>query len=127
MKEILVRGKRNDTGEWTYGYFVSHDSKAYILEPEEVDKRIDLGGCLDCCQMHEVNPVTVGQFMGFTDINNNKIFEGDVLRIECGLYGCYLMCTIDIRNGLRPIEEEKIKGCDILGNIHDDPELLDIV
>ena len=56
----------------------------------------------------------------------NKIFEGDVVRLCCGMYGTYEMCILDIRNGFKPIEEEKILEIEIISNIHDNPELLEV-
>ena len=41
MREILFRGKRKDTGEWAYGYFVSQGAETYIFEQTEVDKGIE--------------------------------------------------------------------------------------
>lgn len=59
MKKNLFRGKRRDSGEYVEGYFVGYNDEAYIFEQGEVDKGIDLGGYLDCCQMTEVDPLTV--------------------------------------------------------------------
>lgn len=84
MREILFRGKRADNGNWAYGYFVSQGKESYIFEQGEVDKGIDLGGYLDCCQMREVIPDTVGQYIGVEDKDGRPIFEGDIVKTEFG-------------------------------------------
>ena len=82
MRKILFRGKRVDNGEWTEGYFIERDTPeyhAYIVksfEGEVTDK------CTDILKFDiaEVVPETVGQYTGCTDDENNKIFEGDLIR-----------------------------------------------
>lgn len=134
MREILFRGKRTDNGEWTYGYFVSQGKETYIFEQREVDKGIDLGGYLDCCQMREVAAPTVGQFTGLTDKNGKKIFEGDILDLRCW----YVAYCGDLNEGFGMNagwyhvrdnfeswgELECNRDHEILGNVHDNPELL---
>ena len=138
MREILFRGKRVDDKEWCCGYFVSQNKESYIFEQPEVDKGIDLGGYLDCCQMSEVIPETVGQYTGITDKNGRKIFEGDIIKIpddyeEFGhnageIYEIYFGCG-GFR--LKPkyskargywLEDDRM--VEVIGNIHDNPELL---
>lgn len=69
MRETLFRGKDIDSGLWCYGDLaLSRDRKAYIRFWAH-------NGYLT----REVMPETVGQFTGFTDKNNKRIFEGDIL------------------------------------------------
>lgn len=127
MREILFRGKRNDNGEWVYGYFVSQGKESYIFEQEEVDKGIDLGGYLDCCQMREVIPETVGQYVGLRDRDGKKIFEGDILespvkRVD-QKYG-HMIVIKDIREC--KFAALYVAEYRVIGNVYDNPELLEV-
>ena len=121
MREILFRGKRVDNGDWTYGYLFVCWDRCYILWGMSGDNPIK----------EEVVPETVGQYTGLTDKNGKKIFEGDILsdgddtykvvfdegvfRIENSHYttGVYVAIHID-------------KIDEVIGNIHDNPELLEV-
>ena len=129
MREILFKGKSVETGEWVYGFFVSYmdygnQLETYIFEQEQVNRGIDLGGYLDCCKMTEVIPETVGQFTGMTDMDGNKIFEGDIMRNhgnivefcsdgfcingDCPLYYWTKTKIIgNVHDNLIPMEEQK--------------------
>ena len=90
MREYLFRGKRISNGEWINGilfnakehwYIIPHGNE-YDFDPVE-GLAFDVYGC-------EVDPKTVGQFTGITDVNDTKVFEGDVIKymsfmgdIEC--------------------------------------------
>lgn len=136
MREILFRAKRIDNGKWIYGYFVSEGEESYIFEQEEVNKGIDIGWYLDCCKMREVVPLTVGQYTGLMDRNGKKIFEGDILEFSDRMVsvfwhpylGCWDIAFVkftNIENG-----REDMSTCrwsyraKVIGNIHDNPELL---
>lgn len=114
MREILFRGKRVDNGKWVVGYFFNLN-----------DRESDL-------------PKTVGQYTGLTDKNGKKIFEGDIIVIT-DAYGNKVTYTVeykptafcvsqlgvnystylgDFNNGKYEIE--------IIGNIYDNPELLEL-
>jgi uncharacterized phage protein (TIGR01671 family) len=127
MREILFRGKRKDNGEWVEGgiYHNSEDEIVFIIK--------DTG--LGYHEFIEVIPETVGQFTGLydNDKNGTKIFEGDIVKgkdyLEEGLevYGC-----IDHRNGSFVIVGDFITyyrwldyEVEVIGNIHDNPELLE--
>ena len=125
MREILFRGKRYDIGEWIEGgiYHNSEDEIVFIIK--------DTG--LGYHEFIEVIPETVGQFTGLYDKNgNNKIFEGDIVRFKA--YGRDYVCMVKFIEGnfsavcknASPFLDDVVKRNDatIIGNIHDNPELL---
>jgi len=87
MREIEFRGKRKDTGEWVYGYFIKDDNnKCYIFPNYAVvckcifpvlNKSINSG-------LFEVLPETVGQYTGVRDVNWKKIYERSKLKLNHG-------------------------------------------
>lgn len=127
MREILFRGKRMSDGEWLYGSLLQVNRK----------------GATECCihsdrYSHLIDHATVGQFTGLTDKNGKKIFEGDILAtkrlgkyIDKGVvrYGHYNCSCCDGVYGwyvdggdIRDAE----KLCEVLGNIHDNPKLMEV-
>ena len=131
MREILFRGKRVDNGEWVYGLLCRvGDTYANIVE-----KSTEV--------MCTVLTNTIGQSTGLTDKNGKKIFEGDIIHLEYsqvffgGVYfgeysaevsykeGCFI--TDGINNGDEietPLSGFNNDEVEIIGNIHDNPELL---
>ena len=70
MREILFRGKKNNSGEWVEGYYCPKPYSHFPCEPtifpfETINK--DWHG-------ERVAPETVGQYTGLTDKNGGKIF-----------------------------------------------------
>ena len=130
MREIIFRGKRLNDGEWVEGNFVKGciDDFAYIVE----------FGNKDLCRNYvEVIPETVGQYTGLTDKNGKKIFEGDIISIpfeEDVVYYENAEVYFDTEHCgwyVRYFDDESFSlweydDCDItiIGNIHDNPELL---
>ena len=141
MREILFRGKRLDNGEWVYGSFlqVEHEDGSFTAA---IFHQKDAGGDA------EVSPATVGQYTGLKDKNGKRIFEGDILRIakiSDGL-GSYYHPPLDYPVNVvvkwdlcawmwETLCEDKRYisfpnawchyECEIIGNIHDNPELLE--
>lgn len=124
MREILFRGRTTKDKEWVYGDLL-HDGYDYDVAIWEQK----------CKLVTEISPETVGQFTGLTDKNGTKIFDGDIL-VFCKGATHPIKVFWDglgwkfLRNG-KPIADafecntiSHIKYCEIIGNIHDNPELL---
>lgn len=143
MREILFRGKRVDNGEWVYGYLCDCFDFKGVYHPAVQE--------FECAPKYEVNPETVGQYTGKKDKNSKKIFEGDIIKSEqdgtigvirfgeyqttnSGNGECHLGFSIEwygkysdmLRRDLGWWVKVANKNINIVGNIHDNPELLEV-
>ena len=124
-REIIFRGKRKDTGEWTEGYFFKIWDRVFLL----------WGMTNDNPNMTEVIPETVSQFIGLIDRYRKKIFEGDIVNIVTGINGyksTYSSTIQEVKyiadNGIAvfyPFDNSDIVEVEVIGNIYDNKELLD--
>lgn len=128
MREILFRGQGIHTGNWAEGNLNTYEGdmrKAYTFISNQYAGSI------------EVIPETVGQFTGFLDRNGKRIFEGDIVKDNNGQNGyiAFLQQEAgwvivwkkhDSRMGHRTRWVAYDYDCtlEIIGNIHDNPELL---
>ena len=131
-REILFRSKRADTGEWIYGDVQQNVDAVKIREQEPNIQHV--------ARSFVVIPETVGQYTGMKDKNGRRIFEGDVLQCEIDgevdITENYLVIwdTDDARFALEVYKNGKLCFIDdefqpiscffIIGNIHDNPDLL---
>lgn len=130
MREIKFRGKRLDNGEWVYG-------DLHIRTPfPHIHSEIDYSRV-------NIDPHTVGQFTGLHDKYGKEIYEGDIVK------WILTMPEVGVNGGYEEYHTEEIgeiqwdagalylgKYCaagfayesedyaEIIGNIHDNPELL---
>lgn len=125
MRPIKFRAK-NINGVWYYGSLVYSDeinAAIYFQTGRGLVKTMD---------WVYVKPETVGQFSGLYDCNGNKIYEGDIVKWSNGMlyavkfwegmfYASIEECNEGIFGGF-PLHA--LIECEIVGNIHDNTELL---
>ena len=139
MREILFRGKAINrdkgyhrtnykNGDWVYGLITRLYDERFENLPAEMTN-MGVSGI-------EVDYKTIGQFTGFTDKNGKKIFEGDIIK-SCEYDDIYFVkyCADDNYPAFDVVPEMNIEcnglshlhiveGIEVIGNIHDNPELL---
>ena len=130
IREVIFRGKRTDNGEWVEGGYIPLDVDSgytYIIEPCNYASSLPV---LDLIKLHSilVIPKTIGQFTGLTDKNGVRIFEGDIVDyISSDVIGNPKTGTIiveDMTDYDTMIYLNHSDELQIIGNIHDNPELL---
>ena len=136
MREILFRGKRRDTGEWVEGSLVRANGLYTKIINGEVKHN-------DFYDIHfYIDPETVGQFTGVLDANGKKVFEGDIVKLTEDVKK-----TFGVNDGVVKFNHSAffVNGRDgfldslfvlvdytyvlrgwVIGNIHDNPELLEV-
>lgn len=125
-------------GEWRYGYLIEDNGQAFIINEviEANEQYITIGSWCP------VDPKTVGQSTGLIDKNGKEIFEGDIIStytdnlviqkdnllgfyVEVGEKRNYFAETVDIEY-LDLFAKDFGVAVEILGNIYENPELLEV-
>lgn len=139
LREIIFRGKRLGKGEWVEGFFV--EKKDPLLESDVCNAFILAQARGDFfVTWFPVDPSTVGQFTGLLDKNGKRIFEGDMVSTDVERPylivefrdGCFMFnCNdggedyYDIMLPILKDPQSVYKYGEVIGNIHDNPELLE--
>ena len=137
MREIKFRGKRLDNKEWVYGhYFITPITAEFCVKPENgaffASGDEPIRHCIvENMVAFEIDHATIGQYTGLKDKNGKEIWEEDIV---CGspqrVVGevVYHNDRIEIKDddpqywvGVNFFSQE---GREIIGNIHDNTELL---
>ena len=125
MREILFRGKRTDDYEWIEGSLcttIPSDEDFYTISYFDFE-----GYYIE----EKVIPETVGQYTGLTDKNGKKIFEGDILTAHFVSNRYKQQFEVIFEKGIFFFDNKCVKvpvwdiySLNVIGNIHDNPELL---
>ena len=131
----ICKAKRKDNGEWVEGYYVCNGEHCYIFSGKLgiINKSFNW-------ERYEVAPETVGQCTGLKDKNGKWIFEGDIVRTKH--YGkiignrnvagydifkvVYVYAMFRTENKNRAYNLVDGGRYEVIGNIHDNPELLEV-
>lgn len=133
MREILFKAKRVDNGTWVEGLLWKkkyNDGNRIFIScfPDKDDNE----------EVYVVCPETVSQFTGLYDKHGNRIFEGDICQIK-GIsyidetpfvvewndeYSGWFWRELSFSSPTDTITPEIAKTAKVIGNIHDNGELL---
>ena len=129
MREILFRGKEVADGKWIEGFYSAEEYNPYSGEVEHIPRIQIIGKCVSL----GVIPETVGQYTGLTDKNDKKIFEGDIVECVSGgeraviswlkYFACFGLSFDGWCCGFDDYDFS-LNDFKVIGNIHDNPELL---
>ena len=122
MREIEFRGKNKCDNNWHYGYLV--------YEPIYSSYKITQGK--EISDFVEEN--TIGEYTGLKDKNGTKIFEGDIVIADFDykkepMEVIYYKCGFKLKSkNCKEVYDYSIHDetpeLEVIGNIHDNPELL---
>lgn len=130
MRE-LFKAKRIDNGEWVEGFYVLIDNHHYIYTGNLCN-----GGLYVVAERFEIDIATLCTCTGLKDKNGKLIWENDIVKCLYNYYGkkgvyigkviyredtCCFVAANSESTDYEWWEEEK----EVIGNIFDNPELLE--
>ena len=148
MRTIKFRGKTIN-GEWFYGDLIQIGGGALIYHGDKQELEAipqEDSPCAVGFYPNEISPVipkTIGEFIFLSDKNGKEIFEGDIVTaygarngvIDFGLarfgidwdYGTEsktMLGSWGSLDNLRSLNDDIVHELEVIGNIHDNEELL---
>ena len=131
MREIKFRAKAGT--QWRYGDLYHNECGELVIYEPKTSGRTLGGGAVDGWRI-KVAPETVGQFTGMLDCEGREIYEGDIIKVrtqnpywrfrrnyvvEWGTDGWLL-------DGDSLYSWFSLHTLEVIGNVHDNPDLLEV-
>jgi hypothetical protein len=134
MRKIIFRGKRTDNGKWVYGDLLHSDDCGLYICPEFGHvrgpfKKVEFPFMGNVC-VYEVDPKTVGQYVGRDDINGIRIYTGDIIKTHSkwehlrNLFVIVVDNSSVTKDGLGHWWTQDTIDSEVVGTVHDNPELV---
>ena len=129
-REILFRGKLSHSGVWVEGNLIKDRNGNKYIIPFNVFEPDGHHLIIDSDEAWRVDSETVGQFTGMTDKKGKKLFEGYVYSM--GEKNILYVVIFDKSQFIgKQVGNRSLAGLEywksdieIIGNIHDNPELI---
>ena len=127
MRTITFRGLRTDGKGWAYGYYYEYSGKHIICWQNHSDNSTT-------DHFAEVISNSVGQFTGLNDKNGKEIYKGEILYNNDRKEHCIVKYSKEKAmfivkylesNDEFPLWESILNLCYSVGNIYENPELLE--
>jgi uncharacterized phage protein (TIGR01671 family) len=124
MRESKFRGFNRKNGVWLYGFYLQNRGAHFVCPDEFADGK--------SWDDYEIDPETRGEYTGLKDRSEQEIYEGDVLRWDeddessVVVYDSqHALFGMQYQGGrIYGLYDCKQKELEVIGNIHDNPELL---
>jgi len=134
-REILFRGLRTGGKGWALGSLVTTTDYIKHMPKQHtktwiVTRAFGNGGWFNIRNRFCVRPETVGQYVGMEGKNGKMIFEGDILKEDDHMFTvvwCSEWAEFKLQHGnvIQYPGWNRGKDMEKVGNIHENPELLE--
>ena len=122
MRESKFRGFNRKNGVWLHGFYLQNRGAHFVCPDEFADGK--------SWDDYEIDPKTRGEYTGMVDRNKREIYEGDIIYDHYSnnrfrVYFTYASFDVE---GILEAEYRSLSDVandsEVIGNIHDNPELL---
>lgn len=145
MRKYKFRGKSLTNGKWVVGDSIKYTENASENGTEiltYIGSRVENARKVGAMKWIPVDPENVGQYSGLLDRHSKEIYEGDVITVRgdyprvilwdkvswaimpCELYNDKHFWVMNIQHPGNDWWEEFADEMEVIGNVHDNPELL---
>jgi len=120
-REILFRAKKTSNNEWVEGFYTAYFYKETKIVLDAISNRKG--------ESETVFSHTVGQYVGLKDINDVKVFEGDVIKTfgNEDYLGSSKYTLQGIVGDIAELSYTSLYNAEyfeVIGNIYDNPKLV---
>lgn len=121
MREIKFRGWNGKNKKWIYGYYFVNRGEHFISPDEVVNPLVSYNDFV-------VDKDSVGQYTGVKDKNGKEVYDGDIVSSGATtgvvVYDCEQAGFVVQKEKTIELRFYSLLGIEVIGNIHDNPELI---